>query len=150
MWVLVLVVVVVCVCGRGGGGEGGKGGGEGEEGVVVVVVRMGDLTHVSFQYTPVVAPEYGDHVPVDTTPSPAPVCRAPKKKRQPVPVSLAQVPGLVSPTRREHARSQGTGCRPQNPRSQCSKLTKALYPLSSRRRVLLKQTRHRTRDCQSD
>ena len=45
-------------------------------GVVVVVVRTCVLHEGVGPATSTVAPNYGGRVPVDTTPGPAPVCRA--------------------------------------------------------------------------
>ena len=58
--------------GRGGGGCGVWCGG----GVVVVVVLTVKLMTCLWRYVITDAPNYGGRVPVDTTPGPAPVCRA--------------------------------------------------------------------------
>ena len=56
-WVIVSVLVVVVV-------------------VVVFVVQAMCSAHVSVDMNARDAPNYGGRVPVDTTPDPAPVCRA--------------------------------------------------------------------------
>ena len=70
-WPAGLVLVCGCVRGKGGGGvwggrerSGGGGGSDDSEHAVSVQSRAQDATN------------YGGRVPVDTTPSPAPVCRA--------------------------------------------------------------------------
>ena len=79
--VVCCVFLCFCVCGWGGGGKGSgvEGVGKGWWWWCGPVC----LTYVSLHIRPRNAPDYGGRVPVDTTPGPAPVCRALKNSHSP-------------------------------------------------------------------